>query len=292
MKKNATIIGVGGVGMAHVCALVREGWEIDQMIDTNDRLIASLQGESTWSNNWGIFSEKVDAQPKTIISEELSDKGDPNIDLLIIAVPYKSQPKVLDEWYLTYGFFPKKVFLEKPPSYDSYQLLKNKGVDVYVGSQYVTSEQVQLANAALLDEDEELSMIYFKCPHVVDSDWKASFHPYENLMPHVVSVLAEIGFSVNSIDHILNRQKKSVALVNVTHRGNEHRAVELIVEYGHEHVFLIITDSYEFKVEHHPDLFDNQLRYPFSADMYFRNWNKMKFESYKHYSDEETFNLG
>jgi len=91
MGKRVMVIGVGGVGMAHVCAAVRQGWDVVSIVDVDREVLAASM--LRWENRWEGVVEEVHPQPWTRYS--VSIPSDIEADLAIVATPPETHEAIV-----------------------------------------------------------------------------------------------------------------------------------------------------------------------------------------------------
>lgn len=89
MVERIAVVGVGGVGMAHVIAATRTGGEVTDIVDTNPPTLRRARDQ--WRNVWGDVVEEAEPQAGTrywrsIQELQLAGRGDV-ASLVILAVP-------------------------------------------------------------------------------------------------------------------------------------------------------------------------------------------------------------
>lgn len=106
---RVAVIGIAGVGMAHVCAARRLGMDIVALIDHDP--VALAMAKVGWSNVWEGLREEVPTQPETLYLQSFPEQCSAN--LVIIATPPDTHAAVLESVVTRTR---AQVLLEKPIS--------------------------------------------------------------------------------------------------------------------------------------------------------------------------------
>lgn len=171
------VVGVGGVGMAHICAAGRLGLEVVGLIDANSSILRKSQ--SRWINQWGDITEEVEVQPNVTYSEDiriLSRLDLKEDDLIILATPPHTHKALIR---ICLDFSKAKILVEKPISDQIYSMW-NQG-RLIVSSEWVFHQGLQEVGII-----KEVGMAY-PCSHA--TDWGYKLHPLLDFGPHLFSIL-------------------------------------------------------------------------------------------------------
>jgi hypothetical protein len=86
MSQSIIVVGVGGVGMAHVCAAGRSGWTVRAIVEADPVTLA--RAKLAWKNAFDGMSETVPVQPGCRYAQKIQHLADePSPDLVVIATP-------------------------------------------------------------------------------------------------------------------------------------------------------------------------------------------------------------
>lgn len=171
------VIGLG-VGMAHVCALVRTNHTISALVDIDP--VRLHNAKKQWKNVWADLVEEVEVDQNCEYSTSFTNLSNFDFDLVIAAVPPHAQKTVLKE---IRSMFTGPVLLEKP------LVVTEEDLDDFV---YVCCEWITHSKITNFKKIESLRMSY----EVGFEPWKSEFAVYDDLMPHLYSILLSLDINV------------------------------------------------------------------------------------------------
>jgi hypothetical protein len=182
------VVGVGGVGMAHVVAARRAGLDVVALVDRDEGILARARQD--WSNQWLDVYERADPQPDTQYLYSAIDLP-LAVDLTVIATPPDTHNTVLAAClWATKG----RVLLEKPVSYPGVPLplSKTEDVRVSVSGEWVHHTGVQTFHDPLVS----LTMAF---PEAHTTAWKTPLPMALDFMPHLLSIIRAKHYWVDDI---------------------------------------------------------------------------------------------
>lgn len=211
--KNVCVIGLG-VGMAHVCALVRRGDNVVALIDTNSERLDAAELE--WKNEWGGFIERVPINPRCHYTKSFGNLPvSLKVDLVIVCVPPNAQSSVyaeLKQWYLG------DILLEKP------LMINHQDLD---SRTYVSCEWINHTGLGNINEISDIRMAYPVGPEL----WKQRFSAEDDLSSHLFSILLKKGVRVSKIGPISRSHDISIFMMD-TNIGMINCVVSRMPPYG------------------------------------------------------------
>ena len=166
------VIGIGGVGMAHVCAAVRCGFEIVALVDTSSSILK--QATNVWENHWLDTYETVPVQKDTHylphINGLLKIGTLRSEDLIIIATPPHTHETIIN---FCLKYFPSRILVEKPiamvPTNLSDDRLRLSTEWIYHSNTFpnpINSISMNYPKASTTDWGYALPAVLDFCPHL------------------------------------------------------------------------------------------------------------------------------
>lgn len=233
------IIGVGGVGMAHVVAAERAGHEVVCIIDNDKTVLDNAKGE--WCNIWNTVRESVPVREGCEYGENTSIlRIIDNIDLLIIATPPHSHEELIRK---SIGPNIKKIMVEKPIGTGSTINIKDNSL----------SMSAEWMNHSGLSEVKKIEGIGMRYILSAKGNWGYRLPALFDFAPHLMSILYSKGYKI---------QKVKVITKDINRFAAEVFCKDLqdpIVMFGDrtENAGLLINLDINLKWEN--DLFDKQI---------------------------------
>ena len=183
------VIGTG-VGMAHVCALVRTGNDVIGIIDVDQTRLENAK--KRWKNEWLDVFEEVEVNPDCLYSDDISTLSHLNPDLVICATPPSTQIKLYQN---IRSIFPDcKILLEKPLKVPVDDLDEN----TFISCEWIYNSQV-------VDylEKNDISSVRM-CYPVGPELWKEGFDSYSDMTPHLLSILLYKNVKLSRVKELTN----------------------------------------------------------------------------------------
>jgi len=191
------IIGVGGVGMAHVIASVRNGYEIAFIVDSNEKTLN--RAEKVWENRWSNVYEYADVQFGVVYSDRVPKNV--SADMIIIATPPATHEKILEEL----ADFKGRILLEKPVA-----LSKSfYSLNIEVCTEWIHHSRVHTKKVL-----NNLEMHYTTEP----KPWKKGMPLALDFCPHLFSVMIFHGYEIEDME-IINSTETEFDIDVLTSRG-------------------------------------------------------------------------
>lgn len=181
--KKIVVVGVGGVGMAHVVASVRSGNEIISIVDINNKILE--KSKKQWRNEWADVKEEVEVNKKCQYFNKIDDLKKVEFDLCIIATPPESHLSIIGE---IRNFYNGNILIEKPASNNKIWL---KFKNVYVSSEWIYHSKLNTINNI-----ESLSMQFIKSS---TTKWDKYLISAMDFIPHFISVIISKGYEIKNI---------------------------------------------------------------------------------------------
>lgn len=180
------VVGIGGVGMAHVCAAVRNGYSIVAVVDIDSGVLE--RSKSSWSNRWLDLSESVVPQEDVVYCRYLSDLIGIDIgqtDLIILCTPPDTHV-TLAKYCL--DNFPARVLVEKPISIESSSLADDR---LILSTEWIYHSKGFPSNI------DSLGMCY---PKSSTTNWGYNLPAVLDFGPHLFSILVSEGYNIAGIE--------------------------------------------------------------------------------------------
>lgn len=238
--KKIVVIGVGGVGMAHVVGAVRSGYEIVSIVDKNKDILERCKKE--WKNVWDKITEEctinINCKYFTDV-ENLREKIDFNY--CIIATPPNTHISIIKKLR---EFYFGNILVEKPISNNIIEYNKDIFYNVYVSSEWIYHSKIKNLN-----EINSLKMQFMKSS---TTKWDNYLVAACDFIPHFISVILYKGYKIKDI--------KFIKFQKDFFKGEIITDKNIIIIQGDrdENGGFFINDK-EFKWE--LNLFDNQLNF-------------------------------
>jgi len=241
------VIGIGGVGMAHVCAAVRCGFEIVALVDTSSSILK--QATSVWENKWLDTYETVPVQKDTHylpnINYLLKIESLRSEDLIIIiATPPHTHETIIN---FCLKHFPSRILVEKP--------IAMVPTNLSDGRLLLSTEWIYHSKTF----PTLINTISMRYPKASTTNWGYALPAVLDFCPHLFSILLHNGYFFTKITPIKIR-KDAFELVVEEEGGKKinlsgGRLLDEPLDFeGHFGLFIngILFDWEE-------DLFDKQL---------------------------------
>lgn len=251
-EQEIIVMGVGGVGMAHVVAAARAGCRVVAIVDNNPSVLARARRQ--WENRWMELVESADRQPKTLYLTSLEglDWTDPidRADIAIIATPPHTHQSIL------YGTkirqMARHVICEKPTSFPDNPLWKLGGDGVSISSEWVWHDRNLSSGRTIYTS---FRMAY---PESKTTSWGYTLPKPLDFGQHCLALLASNGHSYEGMD------AASDDCVNLrTDKGE----VEMLFSRDAPYGFWVNGEKWDWQ----EDLFERQLIYGRG----FLGWNEV-----------------
>ncbi|RJQ27290.1 hypothetical protein C4577_01610 [Candidatus Parcubacteria bacterium] len=229
------VVGIGGVGMAHVCAIKRMGFEVLALVDLDEGILE--KAKSKWINIWETFKEEVPVQKNCIYQTSLSGLPITPNDIIIIATPPTTHFSLMKEALRTKA---GKILVEKPISTE---MLCMSNPRLFVSAEWIYHSKLKS-----IDKISSLRMCYPKIPNGWDIPLELDF------CPHFFSILISKGYDLKYISkakaefgfrYFCSHRAGSTKLSKVTFSGSR---------FGENGLFVNGR-----KLNWEEDLFDKQL---------------------------------
>lgn len=236
MRKGVSVIGVGGVGMAHVIGAVRAGYEIDIIIDSDPQTL--IRAQKSWTNVWGDFSESAPVQESTVFS--LHHKIPAFIDdaLLIIATPPHTHNLILSDLNKRESTRYMRKIVEKPTCYPDSPLM-------FADNTTVSSEWVH--HPKLKEIKHPIQSFHMSYPKSQTTDWGYELPTALSFIPHFFSILHNQSYALDGVRRV------------------DDGFFRILTDKGDVSCFVSRDEPYGFWIngillEWHPDLFKWQIQ--------------------------------
>jgi len=192
------IIGVGGVGMAHVIASHNNGYQIAYIVDNDEAVLNKAQKK--WENKWSDVYEWAEIQFGVIYANKIPKGAE--VDLIIIATPPKTHEDILEQVPTD---FEGRILLEKPTFLSE---------DWSRFNIEVCTEWIHHSKIALKTNLNQLEMHY----RTDDKYWKKQMPLAYDFCPHLFSVLIFHGYEILDME-ALNCSADNFDIDVFTNRG-------------------------------------------------------------------------
>lgn len=243
MISKISVIGIGGVGMAHVCAISRLGLKVDGLFDINPTILENAKSE--WRNEWDWVLETEPAQQDVMYSTDYQDAAKLQSDLTIIATPPNSHKEITE--YLLENT-SSKILVEKPLSNIIWNQ-PNIDTRLYVSSEWIYHSQ--LPNSI----EREIEMAF---PSSKTTIWDCDNPAYLDFYPHLLSIIFKMGYSVEKVEEIVKRQDFFLFEIHLCRDFKKTTIyAKGIRTKSHEIELGLFIDNVKFDWE--MDLFDKQI---------------------------------
>lgn len=179
------VIGIGGVGMAHICAAVRSNIQIKYLIDINDTILNNAIASNTWVNRWGDIVEEVQKTDSVIYSKSLNIAKTISVDLIILATPPHTHIDIITDLYP----YTQKLLCEKPCSISNYfNDIDNK---IIMSTEWPYHKKIVNYNHI-----SYLGMNFLPSKTTV---WEYPFPASLDFLPHLFSILIHKKYKIQDI---------------------------------------------------------------------------------------------
>lgn len=183
------VVGVGGVGMAHVCAAVRQGYEVLALVDTNADILT--QREKCWENSWLDHYETVKAQKETKYFFDIHCLHEFNFtkeDLIILATPPNTHIDLVKQCL---DNTKARILVEKPYS-DRIVFEEDISDRVLISAEWIHHSSLEFVNDiySLGMSYKKLEGTTFDLPLTLD------------FCPHLFSIWLSKGYDISSVKNI------------------------------------------------------------------------------------------
>lgn len=180
------IIGVGGVGMAHVIASQKLGFGVKLMVDTDEEILRRIIEKDDWENTWEDFVETSPKQIDTIYSNSLQGVAlslIESLDIIVIATPPDSHTDIASS--LRSKGYKGKILIEKPLFTNNSEYIRTQNIydkqNTFLSCEWVFSNKI---NTLYKDGIRSIYMGY-KPANTTDWQSLAVF----DFIPHFCSIL-------------------------------------------------------------------------------------------------------
>ncbi len=180
MDKKVIVVGVGGVGMAHVCAIVRTGGRVIAMIDKDRHIL--MQAAHGWVNQWDDKTEWVEKQAGCLYADNLLEPEIMALQPDIVAVcvpPHALMPLAIQ----AANVFPNSLILVEKPVWEYKPLIAEIGDRLYMSSEYIYYD------ALLLAVREAENLVIFSGDLTNRTRWGYRISIGQDYLPHLVGLL-------------------------------------------------------------------------------------------------------
>lgn len=204
--KSIAVVGLKGVGMAHVAAAGRLGYRVAALVDKDEAILEHCKTE--WCNRWMDLVECADVQPDTLYLKDVQDLRGLDVDLLVVCSPPHTHVDILRD---IPRFAAKHVICEKPLCYPAMPPETNPClVPVTISSEWAF-------HAALreLERNEGIYSMEMRYPVSRNTDWGYELPDVFDFTPHFFSILE--GFGRRVLDM---RQVQKGQFLVVTDKGD------------------------------------------------------------------------
>lgn len=225
---RVAVIGIGGVGMAHVIAATRVGFNVVALIEKDSNILgSSRQG---WKNVWKNVVEEAVPQKGTIYSNSIGDIPR-DVDIIIVATPPDTHVEIVDA--LIEANFRCRIIVEKPLSMGE--------VKEYPENVEVSCEWIYSSFMPTIQRFNSLGMSFTR----QKKNWKYQITPLANYAPHLFSILMAKGVA------------GSVEIIEANKVDFSMYIGEALVYGSHHGDFGLTINGVSYSWE--KDLFDKQL---------------------------------
>jgi hypothetical protein len=246
--KRVAVIGVGGVGMAHVVASERSGNKVVAIVDKNETILEKVKSE--WTNSWDSVNESVPVNSECQYFTDCLKLSSVNVDLCIIATPPETHYKIIH--YLKI-FYSGKIIVEKPISLEFALPTTN----VFVSSEWIYHSKVDS-----LKDIRSMSMTFQKSS---TTKWDKYLPAILDFIPHFISILTYKNYYIDSIEFSKTGRDSFTGTIT-TNKGT----IEISGARDSNAGFLINNELFDWELE----LFDRQIQFGgLSLDNVFRSHN-------------------
>lgn len=177
--KKVIVIGVGGVGMAHVIAAARVGYAVTAIIDRDPATLERARED--WSNTFDGQTERTEPQAGCEYFTRLPDYPPPPADIVIVATPPHMQeqllPRVSDLW-------PSALLLVEKPMWLSAPTLRAVGTRLRLSAEWTHL----IGLDALLRDCTEIKIL--SGDRTTTTDWGYQLSMLSDWGPHLASMFA------------------------------------------------------------------------------------------------------
>jgi len=186
MQPKIGVVGVGGVGMAHVIAAKKLNWNVSWLVDTDQEVRERCR--EGWRNEWLFEVEEVPVQPDTLVFGNVREVPEHQaVDVVVIATPPHTHMELVAD-SIERGI-ARTIIVEKPCSYPEKGLKLNNGVPVRVSGEWLFS-------VPMPQRPKTMHMSY---PPSNTSSWGYEMPTALDLLPHMFTMLVANGYSVERI---------------------------------------------------------------------------------------------
>ena len=187
------VIGIGGVGMAHICAAVRCGFEIIALVDTSSSILKQATG--VWENSWLDTHETVPVQKGTHYLPNMNGLlkiGSLRAeDLIIIATPPHTHEAIIN---FCLKYFPSCILVEKPIAMVSTNLSDDR---LHLSTEWIYHSKTF---------PSPINTISMRYPKASTTDWGYALPAVLDFCPHLFSIILHNGYFFTKITPIKIRK--------------------------------------------------------------------------------------
>ena len=187
------VIGIGGVGMAHICAAVRCGFEIIALVDTSSSILKQATG--VWENRWLDTHETVPVQKGTHYLPNMNGLlkiGSLRAeDLIIIATPPHTHEAIIN---FCLKYFPSCILVEKPIAMVSTNLSDDR---LHLSTEWIYHSKTF---------PSPINTISMRYPKASTTDWGYALPAVLDFCPHLFSIILHNGYFFTKITPIKIRK--------------------------------------------------------------------------------------
>lgn len=186
-KKRIVIVGLKGVGMAHLTAAGRLGYEVVALVDNDEHILEHAKQE--WRNEWLDVDESTPVQPGTYYCTDVRQLVELRSDLLVLCTPPHTHVDILRKLPV---FCTEHVICEKPLLYpDTPSPVNPCTVPVTISAEW--AYHTELYELEKREGIQSMEMCY---PTSRKTDWGYVLPDVFDFTPHFFSILEGFGRTV------------------------------------------------------------------------------------------------
>lgn len=268
-RHHIAVVGVGGVGMAHVCAAVRCDYRVDCLIDTDGQVLEGIdrlarlgdQRGQIWENRWPGYAEHVQAQATTALSTDLDllVNFEQTLDLVVIATPPHTHADLILQVLHRLPYV--LILCEKPTSYPQTHFAAGPTDLVFSVAEWCYHRGIEQHVVGQTDRGYCFrDLVLRSAPPAPSWSWPYKMPLLMDLGPHLLALVEHFMGTVVRVTPVHDPRIEAVGgflVLAHTTAGNVRLAGTRQPPYG------LVVDGTIHAWQ--PDLFDHQLRATFDG---------------------------
>jgi hypothetical protein len=191
--KSLIVVGLKGVGMAHVVAAGRLGYEVVGLVDNNKYVLSAAKKE--WCNRWMDLVECTPVQRNTEYFQRVSSLEGLHADLCIVCTPPHTHQEILSHLPQSAA---DHVICEKPLSYPE----PPSPTRPCMTPVSISSEWAYHTELKMLEETEGIKSMEMRYPVSRNTNWGYELPDVFDFTPHFFSILEGFGRTVHDMHYV------------------------------------------------------------------------------------------